>query len=94
MAIPLMGAPVQLVILMLWTFAHLALLRRQYHSSVPITFAFSRQSNIWLLLVSALTAALVAMFVAFAQYWYAVPSLVWLYFYLSLAAVRRAPHGT
>jgi hypothetical protein len=91
MAIPLMGVPVLLVLLLAWSGAHLAFLRGPYHSEL-LSHALSRQANWWLLAVAAMTAALAALFAAVGQYWYAVPGFVWLYFYISLAASRRSTH--
>ena len=94
MGIPLMGVPILFGILLMWALPHLAFLRSEPRSRVPLVLAFSRHANPWLLLVSALTIALVATFLSLGQYWYAVPGFFWLYFYLSLAARRRAEHGT
>ena len=89
MGIPLMGAPVLLVGLLAWSGAHLAFVRGTYQSTL-LWQAASRNANWWLLLIAALTGLLVAVCAAFGQYWYAVPGVAWLYFYLSLAAARRA----
>jgi hypothetical protein len=88
MAIPLMGVPVLLAILLVWAFVHLVFVRRQFYPGVPVASAFSRHANIWLLFVSALTAALVIATVLFGEYWYALPGCLWIYFYLALAASR------
>jgi hypothetical protein len=92
--IGLVGVPVLLVIYFVWALLHLAFLRAEPRSRVPLVLAFTRHSNPWLICVSALTFALVAMFLYFGQYWYAIPGFVWLYFYLSLAARRRVANGT
>ena len=42
------------------------------------------------LLLSFVTAALAVFSFVRGEYWYALPFLLWLHFYLSLAAVRRA----
>ena len=89
MAIPLMGVPVLLIVLLVWSSAHLAFLPRTYHAEL-LSRALSRQANWWLLLVSAVTTLLVALFAATGQYWYGIPGAVWLYFYISLAASRRS----
>jgi hypothetical protein len=91
MGIPLMGAPVLLVILLGWSGAHLALLRSPYRPAL-LSRAASLKANWWLLSIAAITAALVLLCVSVGQYWYAVPGTVWLYFYLSLAAARRSNH--
>jgi len=91
MAIPLMGVPVLLLLLLVWSGAHLAFLRGPYHSEL-LSHALSRQANWWLLAVAAITAVLAAFSAAVGQYWYAIPGVVWLYFYISLAASRRSTH--
>lgn len=92
MGIPLMGAPVLLVVLLIWSGAHLALLRRPYQP-VPLALAISRNSSWWLLSVSAITGLLVVLCASVGLYWYAIPGVVWLYFYVSLAAARRATNA-
>lgn len=89
--IPLMGVPVLLFLLLVWAFAHLAFLRRPYHSQL-LSHALARQANWWLLAVAAITAVLIALFVALGQYWYVISGVFWLYFYISLAASRRVIH--
>lgn len=89
MGIPLMGVPFLFIVLLVWAAAHLAFMRRGYQSA-PLALAVSRQSNWWLLTISAITFLLVALCASVGQYWYAVPGCIWLYFYMSLAAGRRA----
>jgi hypothetical protein len=89
MGIPLLGVPVLLVALLVWAGAQLVFLRGEYHST-PLALALSRKSNWWLLSISAVTAALVALSIMAGQYWYAIPGVAWLYFYTSLAADLRA----
>ena len=90
MGIPLMDAPVQFLVLLVWSGAHLAFLRGTYYSEL-LSHALSRQANWWLLAVAAITAVLVALSATLGQYWNAIPGVVWLYFYISLAASRRSP---
>ncbi len=92
MGIPLMGVPVLLAVLLVWSGAHLAFLRGPYQSA-PLVLAVSRKSSWWLLFVSAVTVVLVVLCTLAGQYWYAMPGVVWLYFYISLAAARRAPYA-
>jgi len=94
MGIPLMGAPIQFIILLVWSLAHLSFLRGAYQPSIPLVHAVSLKSNWWLLFISAVTAILVLVSAAVGQYWYAIPGALWLYFYLSLGAVRRVANGT
>ena len=94
MAIPLMGVPFQLGILVAWSLAHLCLLRGIYHPRVPLFLAVSRASNPWLLFVSAITALFVLLSAVSGAYWYAAPGVLWLYLYLSIGASRRVANGT
>ncbi len=88
--IPLMGVPVQLAVLLVWALAHLVFLKAPFATSRPLSFAFSRQANPWLLLVSAATTALIILLAVDGAYWYALAGALWLYIYLALAAGRRA----
>jgi hypothetical protein len=92
MAIPLMSGSVGLLFKasLLWSFLHLTLLIGTRRSAMSLRVVPSWRSNPWLLFLSVGTAGLAAFSLVLGQYWYAVPSLLWLYFYLSLAAVRRA----
>jgi hypothetical protein len=89
MAIPLMGAPVLLVLLLLWSLAHLGFLHGDQYSPAPLIRALSLKANWWLLCLSVCTALLVFLCLVFGQYWFAFPGALWLYFYLSMGAVRR-----
>lgn len=91
MAIPLMGVPALLLVLLAWSAGHLAFLRRTHRSEL-LSYALSLQANWWLLAVATVTAVLLALSAATGRYWYAIPGAVWLYFYISLAASRRATH--
>lgn len=94
LGIPLMGVPFLFIISLAWSLAHLAFLaflagvRR---TVVPLHSAFARNANPWLLLVAAVTLALIAFQFAVGMYWHALPCIVWLYLYVALAAARR-PH--
>ena len=94
MGIPLMGVPIQLIILLVWSLAHLSFLRGVYKPATPLAHAMSLKSNWWLLFISVVTAILVLTSAASGQYWYAIPGALWLYLYLSLGAVRRVANGT
>lgn len=86
-----MGVPVLLIGLLVWSGIHLAFLRGTYQPA-PLALAISRKSNWWLLAVSLVTCTLVVLCAFFGQYWYVIPGVVWLYFYTSLASVRRATY--
>ena len=91
MGIPLMATPVLLVVLLVWSVAHLVFLRPPYRPAL-LSRAVSLKANWWLLILSAFNAALAIFCVSVGQYWYAVPGIIWLYFYMSLAAARRQNH--
>lgn len=87
--IPLMGAPVLVALLIAWALAHLCFLRRTDYFSTSLITAFSHRANWWLLFLAALTAVLALLCAASGQYWYAIPGGLWVYFYLSICAVRQ-----
>ncbi len=92
LGIPLMGIPILLVVGIVWSGAHLILLagvpRRQ---GVHVSYRAVRRGHPWLLLVCTLTALLVVALGTDGAYWFAIPGLLWLYFYASIAAVRQPP---
>jgi|SRR6266853_568547 len=94
MGIPLAGVPILLGAMLVWALAHLLFLRGTYTGGTPIAQGVSRKGNWYLLAVAALTALLICLTSVFGQYYYALPSVLWLYFYLSLAAGRIAANGT
>jgi len=92
LAIPLMGAPFLFIAFLVWSTLHLLFLVRGYKKS-NLRNAISKQANRYLLFVSGGTTLLVVSTVALGQYWYAMPGVLWLYYYLSLAAGRRSASG-
>ena len=90
MSIPLLGVPVLFILLFVWSSAHLGFLRGGYRPTTPLAVAVSPKANWWLMLISALTVLLALECAVFGDYFYMVPGVVWLYFYLSLGASRRA----
>jgi hypothetical protein len=90
--IPLMGAPLQFGILMIWSILHLKLAKDA--KSVPLFSAFTRNLNPWLIFVSIIAVVSLLYSVFYGQYWYAVPSAFWLYYYLSIGLSRLAPEST
>lgn len=88
MGIPLIGAPMLLVVLLAWAGAHLAFLRFPYRPAL-LSWAMSIRTHWWLLSVAAITGVFALFWVAVGQYWYAIPAAAWFYFYVSLAATRR-----
>lgn len=87
LGIPLVGDLMVFALLLAWSMAHLLFLRRDY-ASKQLSSALSLGANKWLLLLSAITAALIVYCAGMGDYTYLVPGGVWLYFYLSLAAAR------
>lgn len=92
LSIPLMGAPIQLIVLLGWSLAHLGFLRGVYQPATPL-FPVSRKSNGWLLFISGITAIILLFNAAAGAYWYAIPGAFGLYFYLSLSAGRSQKNG-
>jgi hypothetical protein len=91
-AIPLVAAPVEVALLLIWSLAHLAFLRSAFSTSAPLALAISRRANPWLLFVSAATTSMIVWSAVEGAYWYVIACLLWLYFFLSLAAGRRAAY--
>jgi len=90
--IPLMYAPALLVILVVWAGAHLVFVRGGYRPEQLIQAA-SFKSNWWLLFIAAITTVFIALSFFAGKYWFVLPGVIWMYFYVSLAAVRRSIHG-
>lgn len=89
MGIPLMGVFPLFIILFAWAIVHLRLLSGPYLPGIPLVLAISGKSSRWLLCMAGCTAVLTLIFLAIGDYWYAIPGLLWIYLYLSLAAVLR-----
>lgn len=86
LAIPLAGAPIQLILLLAWSLLHLLFIKGNAISAQNIIL--SRSHNYWLNFLSILTTFLLIVCAFYGLYWYALPGALWLYFYLSLAAIR------
>jgi hypothetical protein len=90
LGIPLMGVPVMLLLGLAWAFAHFIFLAGvPRRAGVPISYIAVRQGNPWLHVICCLTALLILGMIFDGAYWYAVPGMLWLYFYASISAVRR-----
>lgn len=89
LGIPLAGVPIMLLVLTAWSWSHfLFLAGAKKKAPVRLSLATLRGGHKWLLFVAGVTALLV-LFTAWAgAYWYALPGALWLYYYLSIAAVR------
>jgi len=92
LGISLAGAPILLVVLLAWSVLHLFFLTGSKINAYSL--APSKSHNFWLIGLSILTALLLTMCAFYGQYWYALPSILWLYFYLSLAAIRYKKENT
>ncbi|HEY5780333.1 MAG TPA: hypothetical protein VIT66_00490 [Lysobacter sp.] len=86
LGIPLMGAPVMLVLLVVWAGLHLLFLVGGFRRRSPLREALTVGRNYWLLAVAAITAALMVWTGVLGQYYYAIPAALWLYLYLALGA--------
>jgi len=86
LGIPLMGVPIQFGVLMLWSLAHLSLIKNI--SATPLLQAVSFKLNLWIMFISVITVLLVLLTAYYGQYWYSIPGLMWLYFYLSIGVSR------
>ena len=90
LGIPLMGAPLLLVMGLVWALGHFILLAGVPRSAgVPLSILSIRRGHPWLVTMCALTALLILAMVTEGAYWYAAPGALWLYFYASIAAVRH-----
>ena len=90
LGIPFMGVPVMLLIGLVWAFAHFILLAGvPQRAGVALSVSAVRRGNPWLLIVTAITAVLVAAMAAEGAYFYGIPGFLWLYYYAAIAAVRQ-----
>lgn len=89
LGIPLAGVPIQMFILLGWSLAHLGFMPRTYQPDAPLIRVVSFRSNWWLLFLSVVAAIMALASTLAGQYWYAISAGCWLYFYLSLMAVRQ-----
>ncbi len=90
LGIPLASDPIQFVLLLIWSLIHLGFLRRGYDSPTPLAFAVSLKTNWWLIVISFLTIPLVIYSAILGQYWYMLPSFLWIYLYLSFGTISHA----
>jgi hypothetical protein len=89
--IPLAGMPLLFVLVLIWSAGHLFLFwpgRRLLRW--PWTGASTMIGRAWLLFLTAISADVVCLAGAQGQYWFAVPAVLWLLFYIAL---WRAPNG-
>ncbi len=79
----------------IWSSLHLLLVPRRFKSVEPYwRWPQVTLSRAWLVSVSMATVFLVALLGAHGSYWYASLGLLWLHYYLSIAATKPVPHET
>jgi len=93
--VSLLGIPIVFVILFIWSMLHLLFIsigdaskNETKITSLPISSAISLKLNKWIVFVSFITIILTFLASLFGQYWIAIPGCLWLYYYLSLGAIK------
>ena len=92
--IPLSGIPMMAGSYFSWSILHLSFLIGGYTAGIPLIGGISKRSNPWLLLMLASIFLLLLLNVFSGTYWLSASGLVWLYYYLSLAAGRGSRNAT
>jgi len=82
LGIPLMGVPFIFIALLIWALLHLLLVKEV--KDLPISFSYIFKLSFVILFVSAIALVLILITLFFGQYWYSIPGLLWLYYYLSV----------
>jgi len=88
LAIPMMGVPIQFIFLLLWSSLHLLFLKNLQISSTKFKLSTIKKINAWLLFISFISGLLVISSLLYGQYWYSIPGLLWIYYYLSIGIVK------
>lgn len=91
--IGLLLVPLMFAIEFLWSLAHFLALNGADHPSTSLKQAFSFRTCWWFLLLATNCAVSAILGLLYGSYWFALPNLCWLYFYLSLSAVYRVEYG-
>jgi hypothetical protein len=87
---PLMGVPVLLISGLAWTLGHFTLLAGvPQKGAKSLSYAAVRHGHLWLLVMSIIATLITLVTFTGGVYWYAIPSALWLYFYVSIATVRQ-----
>ena len=89
LAIPLIGIPVLGAVLIGWAVLHFLFLNDPFVTGCKIITGINYKRNIWLLFISTITAILFLYSIFMGDFWYVIPSALWLYFYLSLLRGRE-----
>lgn len=90
LGIPALGVPFVFMGTLIWAFLHLLLLGDVPTQPIPLRLAWSRQSNKWLLMLIISTTFILLCSLVSGAYWFAAPAALWLYFYVSVAAILRS----
>lgn len=94
LGIPLAGVPIMLLVLTAWSCSHFLFLAGvKKKAPVRLSLATLRGGHKWLLFVASATALLILLMAFSGAYWYALPSALWLYYYLSIAALQKSQDG-
>ncbi|XPF95296.1 hypothetical protein ACM9HF_04585 [Colwellia sp. RE-S-Sl-9] len=93
--IPLSGIPIIFIVLFIWSMLHLLFISigqtpvtKVKITPLPISSSLSFKLNPWIIFVSFITIILTCLSTVYGQYWVSVPGVFWLYYYLSIGAIR------
>ena len=86
--IPLMGVPVIFIALLFWSLFNLIFLYETQIKARKITYDMIKKINIWFKIVSIISLLLVIDSMLLGQYWYGIPGILWIYYYMSLGINR------
>jgi hypothetical protein len=92
LGIPLAGLPIMVIIFVSWAAVNMIGLGK-YAPSAPISNMGIRNINWWYGILSLLTALITLLCVCDGFFWLVLPGLLWLYFYLSVMAGRKAANN-
>jgi hypothetical protein len=90
LGIPLMGVPVMAVIFIAWAALNLLALSGSFTSGAAIDLSDFRGSNYFYLLLILATILVLLLCIVDGFFWLVIPGMLWLYFYMSLWAGRKA----
>lgn len=87
LGIPMMALYPLFIFQSIWVLIHLCFLKANY-SRKNLFLAFSKKSNLWLKILIIFSLFYLIINFLLGLYWFLIPSLMWIYFYSSLAASR------
>ena len=82
LGIPLMVVPFQFIALLLWSLLFLLFVKEV--KALTISFQIILKVKFIFLFISIITLILFLITLFYGQYWYCIPALFWLYYYLSI----------